>query len=126
MEEFTPQEIAKALRLLPYAKGWTLLKLERQSGVNMHTFIAYESLLRRHPSLAAVERVLVAMGFTWESLDLARALLREVGALGNERAAAASRRLAPEDAAAAALKLVEDAGRQLARCLALMGMRREG
>jgi len=28
----------------------------------------------------------------------------------------------PEDAAAAALKLVEDAGRQLGRCLALMEM----
>jgi transcriptional regulator with XRE-family HTH domain len=86
MEDFTPEEIAKSLRLLRYAKGWTLPKLERESGVNMHTFIAYE-VMCRHPTLATVERVLVAMGCSWESLDLARALLREVGALGGSSAA---------------------------------------
>jgi transcriptional regulator with XRE-family HTH domain len=80
MEEFTPQEIAKSLPLLRHAKGWTLRQLERESGVAMNTFLAYQSG-RRRPTLATVERLLVAMGCTWESLDLARALLREVGAL---------------------------------------------
>jgi transcriptional regulator with XRE-family HTH domain len=79
MEEFTPQEIAQALHLVRHAKGWTLRQLERESGVAVNTICAYKSL-RRRPPLATVERLLVAMGCTWESLDLARALLREVGA----------------------------------------------
>jgi transcriptional regulator with XRE-family HTH domain len=82
MEDFTPQEIAKALRLLRYAKGWTGRQVERESGVAANTFTAYQAM-RRRPSLATVERLLIAMGCTWESLDLARALLREVGALGD-------------------------------------------
>jgi transcriptional regulator with XRE-family HTH domain len=124
MEEFTPQEIAKSLHLLRHAKGWTLRRLERESGIAVNTICAYKSRRRRAP-LAAVERLLIAMGCTWESLDLARALLREVGALGDERAAACVPPAGPEDAAATALKLVEDAGRQLGRCLALMEMRRK-
>ena len=44
----------------------------------MTTILAYQSL-RRRPTLATVERLLVAMGCTWKSLELARALLREVG-----------------------------------------------
>ena len=80
-EEFTPWEIAGALHLLRHAKGWTLRDLERASGIAVNTICAYKSR-RRRPPLAAVERLLVAMGCTWESLDLARALLREVEALG--------------------------------------------
>jgi transcriptional regulator with XRE-family HTH domain len=79
MEEFTPREIAEALRLLRYAKGWTGRQLERESGVAANTFTAYQAM-RRRPSPATVERLLSAMGCTWESLDLARALLREVNA----------------------------------------------
>jgi transcriptional regulator with XRE-family HTH domain len=125
MEEFTPHEIAKSLHLLRHAKGWTLRQLERESGIAVNTICAYKSRRRRAP-LAAVERLLVAMGCTWESLDLARALLREVGgALDDERSAARVPPAGPEGAAAAALKLVEDAGRQLGRCLALMEMRRK-
>jgi transcriptional regulator with XRE-family HTH domain len=124
MEEFTSQEIAKSLHLLRHAKGWTLRELERASGIAVNTICAYKSR-RRRPPLAAVERLLIAMGCTWESLDLARALLREVGGLGDERAAARIPPAGPEDAAAAALKLVENAGRQLGRCLALMDMRRK-
>jgi transcriptional regulator with XRE-family HTH domain len=64
--------------LLRHAKGWTLRQLERESGVPMNTILAYQSL-RRRPTLATVERLLVAMGCTWKSLELARALLREMG-----------------------------------------------
>jgi transcriptional regulator with XRE-family HTH domain len=77
MEEFTSREIARALPLLRHAKGWALRQLERESGMPVNTILAYQSL-RRRPPLAAVERLLIAKGFTWESLDLARALLREV------------------------------------------------
>jgi transcriptional regulator with XRE-family HTH domain len=61
MEEFTPQEIAKSLHLLRHAKGWTLRQLERESGMPVNTILAYQSL-RRRPPLAAVERLLIAMG----------------------------------------------------------------
>lgn len=44
----------------------------------MNTVLAYQSL-RRRPPLAAVERLLIAMSCTWKSLELARALLHEVG-----------------------------------------------
>ena len=78
MEDFTPQEIARCLRLLRYAKGWTARQVERESGVAVNTIMAYQAV-RRRPTLATVERLLIAMGCTWESMDLARALLREVG-----------------------------------------------
>jgi transcriptional regulator with XRE-family HTH domain len=51
MEDFTPQEIAKALRLLRYAKGWTGRQVERESGVAANSFTAYQAM-RRRPSLA--------------------------------------------------------------------------
>jgi transcriptional regulator with XRE-family HTH domain len=72
------------LPLLRHAEGWTLRRLERESGVPMNTILAYQPL-RRHPALSAVERLLVAMGWTWVSLELARALLREVNALDHQR-----------------------------------------
>jgi len=84
MEDFTPREIASSLPLLRHAKGWTLRQLELESGVPMNTILAYQSL-RRRPPLAAVERLLIAMGCTWESLALARALLREVNQKSEDR-----------------------------------------
>lgn len=50
-------------------------------GLVSRTFTAYQPM-RRRPSQATVERLLVAMGCTWESMDLARALLREVAQEG--------------------------------------------
>lgn len=61
MEEFTPREIAHALHLLRHAKGWTLRELERASGIALNTICAYKSR-RRRPPLAAVERLLIAVG----------------------------------------------------------------
>jgi len=64
-----PRNSRGALHLLRHAKGWTLRELEHASGIAVNTICAYKSR-RRRPPLAAVERLLIAMGCTWEPPDL--------------------------------------------------------